>query len=83
LSPLFWEQTLARIQLKIKALYTKIEFVVPDLQVHRNTAKKHLDTLVEINLIDKHKTGKENFYINTSLFNLLQNNMRRVKSPLL
>jgi Fic family protein len=53
--------------------YTKIDFVVHELKVHRNTAKKYLEELVRIGLLEKHKMGKENFYLNASLFELLSN----------
>lgn len=53
--------------------YTKVEFVTNELQIHRNTATKYLDELEKIGLLVKHKMGKENFYINTDLFVLLQN----------
>ncbi len=53
--------------------YTKIEYVEKELQVHRNTARKYLDELVKIGLLEKHKIGKENFYLNKALFNLLGN----------
>ena len=53
--------------------YTKIEFVTEELQIHRNTARKYLNELVNIGLLAKNRIGKENFYINTDLFSLLQN----------
>lgn len=53
--------------------YTKIDFVTQDLQVHRNTAHKYLDQLVELNLISKHKIGNQNYYLNDSLCDLLAN----------
>lgn len=53
--------------------YTKIDFVVEELQIHRNTALKYLEELVKIGLLTKHKLGKENFYLNSDLFNLLAN----------
>jgi len=53
--------------------YTKIEFVMTDLQVHRNTATKYLESLVEMGLLSKHKLGKDNFYLNDALFSLLLN----------
>ena len=52
--------------------YTKIDFVTQELQIHQNTARKYLDELVHIELLTKHRVGKENFYVNTDLFNLLQ-----------
>lgn len=51
--------------------YTKIEFVMNDLQVSRLTATKYLDQLVTIGLIKKEKVGRANYYINQSLFTLL------------
>lgn len=51
--------------------YTKIDFVMKELQVTRNTAMKYLDELVRIGLLSKHKKWKENYYMNDALFNLL------------
>lgn len=51
--------------------YTKIEFLVEDLAIHRNTARRYLEELVEIGVLEKHKVGKENFYLNKKLFELL------------
>lgn len=53
--------------------YTKIDFVMQELQIHRNTAVKYLEELVRIGLLTKHKLGKENFYLNSTLFDLLAN----------
>lgn len=53
--------------------YTKIDFVMQELQIHRNTAVKYLEQLVRIGLLTKHKLGKENFYLNSALFDLLAN----------
>lgn len=53
--------------------YTKIEFVADELQVHRNTATKYLDELVNAELLSKHRFGKDNYYINDALLNLLLN----------
>jgi Fic family protein len=57
--------------------YTKIEFVMTELLVHRNTASRYLDELVRIGLLSRHKLGKENFYLNNALFELL----RQVNAP--
>nr|WP_197560215.1 Fic family protein [Candidatus Protochlamydia naegleriophila] len=51
--------------------YTKIDLVMQELQIHRNTAVKYLEELVRIGLLTKHKLGKENFYLNSALFDLL------------
>jgi Fic family protein len=60
--------------------YTKIEFIINDLQVHRNTATKYLEALLEISLLSKHKLGKDNFYLNDELFQLLLNSHELPKS---
>jgi Fic family protein len=51
--------------------YTKIEFIQQDLQVSRNTAIRYLETLVHEGIVNKHKIGRDNFYINAPLFQLL------------
>lgn len=51
--------------------YTKIDFLMQELQIHRNTAVKYLEELVQIGLLTRHKLGKENFYLNSALVNLL------------
>jgi Fic family protein len=53
--------------------YTKIEFVMQELQITRKTAMKYLEELVRIDLLSKQKKWKENFYINDALFDLLLN----------
>ncbi len=50
--------------------YTKIEFVMQDLEVSRLTASKYLDQLVNMKLLKKEKLGRTNYYINHALFNL-------------
>jgi len=50
--------------------YTKIEFVMDDLQVTRLTATKYLETLVGMGLLKKEKLGRTNYYINQPLFDL-------------
>ncbi|MBL4941869.1 MAG: Fic family protein [Colwellia sp.] len=51
--------------------YTKVEFITHDLGIHRNTASKYLNQLVNIGLLSKHKLGKDNYYLNSELYNLL------------
>ena len=53
--------------------YTKIDFVCDELQVSRPTATSYLKQLSEINVLNKVKLGRDNFYINARLFNLLMN----------
>lgn len=51
--------------------YTKIEFVMNALNVSRITATKYLDALVNGGFLTKLKIGTSYYYINTPLFNLL------------
>ncbi|NEN24499.1 Fic family protein [Cryomorpha ignava] len=52
--------------------YTKIDFVMQDTGVSRKTAAKYLDELDKLGIVFKQKIWKDNYYINTDLFNLLQ-----------
>jgi Fic family protein len=52
--------------------YTKIEFLVEDLNVSRLTAAKYLDTLTENGFLVKEKIWRSNFYIILPLFMLLK-----------
>ena len=51
--------------------YTKIDFIVEDLGVTRQTASRYLDQLKALGVIQLQKIGKENFYINIELFRFL------------
>lgn len=53
--------------------YTKIDFVMEETRVSRKTAAKYLDELDKLGIVSKQKIWKDNYYINTDLFNLLQN----------
>lgn len=61
--------------------YTKIDFVMKELQVTRITAMKYLEELVRIGLLSKHKKWKENYYMNDALFDLLLNVGSKPGSP--
>ena len=50
--------------------YTKIDHVVANMQVSRQTASKYLDRIGALGLLKKEKMGKENYYSNTRLMNL-------------
>jgi len=52
--------------------YTKIQHVMKELDISRITSTKYLERLVELQLLDKVKIGRNNFYINRKLFILLQ-----------
>jgi Fic family protein len=48
--------------------YTKIDFIIHDVNVSRLTATRYLNELTNIGILLKEKHGKENYYINTELF---------------
>ncbi len=47
--------------------YTRIQFIRDDLSVTRQTAAEYLEQLVEKGFLEKHKSGRSNYYINTAL----------------
>lgn len=51
--------------------YTKIEFVVDELDVSRPTAISYLNHLIEAGLLVKIKLGRENFYMNKELYEFI------------
>ncbi len=53
--------------------YSKVEFVVQGLNVTRLTATRYLNEMTRIGLMSRQKLGRDNYYINISLFNLLSN----------
>lgn len=53
--------------------YTKIEFVINEVGVSRPTAMSYLNQLIDEGILSKLKLGRENFYINTDLFNFILN----------
>lgn len=53
--------------------YTKIDFVCNELAITRPTATSYLNQLVDNGFLRKMKLGKNNFYLNTRLFDLLLN----------
>lgn len=59
--------------------YTKIDFLVQDLEISRQTASKYLDQLIEIDILKLHKIGKENYYINSALYEFLNNAPQIIK----
>jgi Fic family protein len=61
--------------------YTKVEFITQDLNIHRNTASKYLNQLVDIGVLSKHKLGKNNFYLNNELYANTFSFMVWVKTP--
>ncbi|MCU7839411.1 MAG: Fic family protein [Candidatus Thiodiazotropha sp. (ex Troendleina suluensis)] len=53
--------------------YTKVAFLENDLKVSRATATRYLDALAKDGVLKKHKLGRENYYINFRLIDLLFN----------
>ncbi len=53
--------------------YTKVAFLQQDLRVSRATATRYLDALAVDGVLSKQRLGRENFYINRALVDLLFN----------
>jgi len=53
--------------------YTKVAFLERDLGVSRATATRYLDALARGGILTKHRLGRENYYVNRELVNLLFN----------
>lgn len=53
--------------------YTKIEFLENDLNVSYLTARKYLDLVTKLGLLEKIKVGKTNYYVNNELIKVLSN----------
>ncbi len=54
--------------------YTKIEYLENDLGISRSTAIRYLTALEKLTLVTRQKIGRDNFYINQPLFDLLAAN---------
>ena len=52
--------------------YTKIDFLVEDLRLHRETASKYLKEMGKIGIFQLVQIGRTKFFINMKLFDLLQ-----------
>ncbi len=52
--------------------YTKVAFLKNDIKKTRPTATRYLDTLAEVGFLEKQRLGKENYYINIRLLQLLE-----------
>jgi len=52
--------------------YTKIEFLVDRLKLHRHTASKYLKELVNIGILKEIKIGRSIYFINIELFEYLK-----------
>ena len=51
--------------------YTRVEFVQNDLGISRITATRYLDALADDGVLEKQRVGRNNYYINRPLFDLL------------
>jgi len=51
--------------------YTRIELLQNDLGVTRQTAARYLDRLAEAGFVEKHQRGRNHYFINTPLVELL------------
>lgn len=51
--------------------YTRIEYVQQELGVSRPTAARYLDELTQTGLLEKHQSGRNNYYINAPLVQAL------------
>lgn len=58
--------------------YTKIEFVMNDLQISRLTATKYIDKIVSLGLLSKTKIGRTNYYFNNALIDLFINSSEKI-----
>lgn len=54
--------------------YTRVEYVQRELKVSRATAAKYLDVLATDGVLEKLRIGRNNYYINRPLFDLLRKN---------
>lgn len=61
------------LELLFKHPYTKINFLVEELGITRKTAASHLKALEEIGILASEKKGREVYFINKCLFELLKN----------
>ncbi len=62
--------------------YTKIRFLIEDLRISRATATRYLDILAKDGILKKARLGRENYYLNTELTDVLFNipDIRRAKA---
>ena len=54
--------------------YTRIEYVIEEVGVGRQTAGRYLDQLTQSGLLEKVKVAQSNYYINAPLVRLLSQN---------
>ena len=52
--------------------YTKIDFLINTLNLHRDTASKYLRELENIGILKSIKMGRSKYFINVALFDMLK-----------
>ena len=60
------------LELLFKHPYTKIGFLVDELGISRKTAGLHLRAIEEIGILESVKRGRDIYFVNKRLFELLQ-----------
>jgi Fic family protein len=60
------------LEILFKHPYTKINFLVTELGITRKTASLHLKAIEEVGILESVKIGRDVYFINKKLFNLLQ-----------
>ena len=51
--------------------YTRIEYIMHDLQISRSTAIRYLNELQKLKLVKKQKIGRDTYFINNALLKLI------------
>ncbi|MFV2001745.1 MAG: hypothetical protein ACC619_02070, partial [Paracoccaceae bacterium] len=54
--------------------YTRIEYIMEEVGVGRQTASRYLNQLADHELLEKLKIGTNNYYVNAPLVDLLARN---------
>ena len=52
--------------------YTKIDFLIGGMDLHRDTASKYLRELERIGVLESIKIGRSKFFVNKQLFDILK-----------
>ena len=65
------------LEVLFKHPYTKISFLVEELNINRKTASLHLRAIEEIGLLESVKMGRDVYFINIRLFELLQHGVNK------
>jgi len=60
------------LEILFKHPYTKIDFLIDELDLHRDTASKYLKELKNIGILDEIKVGRSKYFINKELFYILK-----------